>query len=77
MLTGDKVPAVAGNRLLFRDGILVATLVAGKFDFCLRSVLTPIQAQRQRHRPECDSRGAIDEACADLSRRSTHIKDAK
>ncbi|MFL9901996.1 DEAD/DEAH box helicase [Paraburkholderia fungorum] len=33
LLTGDKVPAVAGNRLLFRDGILVATLVAGKFDF--------------------------------------------
>jgi ATP-dependent Lhr-like helicase len=33
LLTGDKVPAVAGNRLLFRDGILVATLVAGQFNF--------------------------------------------
>lgn len=33
LLTGDKVPAVAGNRLLFRDGIVVATLVAGEFNF--------------------------------------------
>ncbi|WP_434110484.1 DEAD/DEAH box helicase [Paraburkholderia caffeinilytica] len=33
LLTGDKIPAVAGNRLLFRDGIVVATLVAGEFHF--------------------------------------------
>jgi ATP-dependent Lhr-like helicase len=33
LLTGDRIPAVAGNRLLFRDGILVAALVAGKFIF--------------------------------------------
>lgn len=33
LLTGDKVPSVAGNRLLFRDGIVVATLVAGEFHF--------------------------------------------
>lgn len=33
LLTGDKIPAVAGNRLLFRDGILVAALVAGEFNF--------------------------------------------
>ncbi|WP_408526201.1 DEAD/DEAH box helicase [Paraburkholderia fungorum] len=33
LLTGEKVPAVAGNRLLFRDGIVVATLVAGEFNF--------------------------------------------
>ncbi|MFM0502699.1 DEAD/DEAH box helicase [Paraburkholderia caffeinilytica] len=33
LLTGDKIPAVAGNRLLFRDGILVASLVAGEFNF--------------------------------------------
>ncbi|MCY1504843.1 DEAD/H associated [compost metagenome] len=30
MLNGSKVPAVLGNRLLFRDGVPVATLVAGK-----------------------------------------------
>ncbi|NWL78083.1 ATP-dependent DNA helicase [Pseudomonas taiwanensis] len=30
LLNGTKVPAVAGNRLLFRDGVPVATLVAGK-----------------------------------------------
>jgi ATP-dependent helicase Lhr and Lhr-like helicase len=33
LLTGDKVPAVAGNRLLFRDGIVIATLVGGEFNF--------------------------------------------
>ncbi|MDW3715644.1 MULTISPECIES: DEAD/DEAH box helicase [unclassified Pseudomonas] len=31
LLPGAKVPAVAGNRLLLRDGVPVATLVAGKF----------------------------------------------
>jgi ATP-dependent helicase Lhr and Lhr-like helicase len=31
LLPGDKVPAVAGNRVLYRDGIAVATLVAGEF----------------------------------------------
>ncbi|MEQ5842594.1 DEAD/DEAH box helicase [Paraburkholderia acidicola] len=31
MLPGDKVPAVAGNRVLFRDGVPVATLVASEF----------------------------------------------
>ncbi|MDA8485995.1 DEAD/DEAH box helicase [Pseudomonas resinovorans] len=30
LLAGIKVPAVAGNRLLLRDGVPVATLVAGK-----------------------------------------------
>ncbi|WP_069085192.1 DEAD/DEAH box helicase [Pseudomonas sp. TCU-HL1] len=30
LLGGAKVPAVAGNRLLFRDGVPVATLVANK-----------------------------------------------
>jgi ATP-dependent Lhr-like helicase len=33
LLTGEKVPAVTGNRLLYRDGIVVATLVAGEFNF--------------------------------------------
>jgi ATP-dependent Lhr-like helicase len=33
LLPGDKVPALAGNRLLFRDGVPVATMVAGKFHY--------------------------------------------
>jgi ATP-dependent Lhr-like helicase len=33
LLPGDKVPALAGNRLLFRDGTPVATLIAGKFHY--------------------------------------------
>jgi ATP-dependent helicase Lhr and Lhr-like helicase len=33
LLPGDKVPAVAGNRVLFRDGVPVATLVAGAFNY--------------------------------------------
>src|SRR5450830_217928 len=33
LLPGDKVPALAGNRVLFRDGVAVATLVAGKFHY--------------------------------------------
>ncbi|WP_229514260.1 DEAD/DEAH box helicase [Paraburkholderia terrae] len=32
LLPGDKVPAVAGNRVLYRDGVAVASLVAGEFD---------------------------------------------
>jgi ATP-dependent Lhr-like helicase len=31
LLPGHKVPAVAGNRVLYRDGVAVATLVAGEF----------------------------------------------
>jgi ATP-dependent helicase Lhr and Lhr-like helicase len=30
VLVGDKVPALAGSRVLYRDGIPVATLIAGK-----------------------------------------------
>jgi len=30
LLNGSKVPAVAGNRLLYRDGVPVASLIAGK-----------------------------------------------
>jgi ATP-dependent Lhr-like helicase len=30
LLPGDKVPALGGNRILFRDGLPVATVVAGK-----------------------------------------------
>jgi ATP-dependent Lhr-like helicase len=31
LLPGDKVPAVAGNRVLYRDGVPVATLIANEF----------------------------------------------
>jgi ATP-dependent Lhr-like helicase len=31
LLPGDKVPALAGNRLLFQDGLPIASMVAGKF----------------------------------------------
>jgi ATP-dependent helicase Lhr and Lhr-like helicase len=30
LLPGDKIPALAGNRVLFRDGLPVATMIAGK-----------------------------------------------
>jgi len=33
LLPGDKVPAVSGNRIAFRDGAPVATLVAGRFGY--------------------------------------------
>ncbi len=33
LLPGDKVPALAGNRVLFRDGVPVASLVAGQFHY--------------------------------------------
>ncbi|KAB0643724.1 DEAD/DEAH box helicase [Burkholderia latens] len=33
LLPGDKVPALAGNRVLFRDGVPVASLVSGTFRY--------------------------------------------
>ncbi|HEY1043073.1 MAG TPA: helicase-related protein, partial [Telluria sp.] len=35
LLAGDKVPALAGNRVLFRDGLPVATIVAGKISYLI------------------------------------------
>jgi ATP-dependent Lhr-like helicase len=35
LLPGNKVPALAGNRILFRDGLPVATIVAGKIGYLL------------------------------------------
>jgi ATP-dependent Lhr-like helicase len=32
LLPGSKVPAVAGNRVLYRDGVPVATLISGEFN---------------------------------------------
>ncbi|AJX35633.1 DEAD/DEAH box helicase [Burkholderia oklahomensis] len=31
LLPGDRVPALAGNRILFRDGVPIASLVGGQF----------------------------------------------
>ncbi len=33
VLPGEKVPAVAGNRIAFLDGLAVATLIAGRVEF--------------------------------------------
>ncbi|MGV7207508.1 DEAD/DEAH box helicase [Oxalobacteraceae bacterium A2-2] len=38
LLPGDKVPALAGNRILFRDGLAVATMVAGKIAYLVDPV---------------------------------------
>ena len=48
LLAGERVPAVAGNRLLFRDGVVAATLVAGKFWF--DAALDGVPAERERAR---------------------------
>ncbi|SDD04350.1 DEAD/DEAH box helicase [Paraburkholderia lycopersici] len=33
LMPGEKVPALTGNRIVFRDGVPIATLVAGRFSF--------------------------------------------
>ena len=35
LLPGDKVPALAGNRILFKDGAAIATQMAGKFHYAV------------------------------------------
>jgi ATP-dependent Lhr-like helicase len=42
LLPGDKVPAVPGNRILFREGLPVATIVTGKIEY-----LSPPGTQRE------------------------------
>jgi ATP-dependent Lhr-like helicase len=44
LLPGAKVPAVSGNRLLYRDGVPVAVQVAGR---CSYLVDAPAQEQEQ------------------------------
>jgi ATP-dependent Lhr-like helicase len=46
ILPGEKVPALMGNRLAFRDGACVATLISGKFEFA--SDLTPADREAAR-----------------------------
>ncbi|NML32842.1 DEAD/DEAH box helicase [Paraburkholderia antibiotica] len=48
LLIGDKVPAVAGNRVLYRDGVVAATLVAGKFWFDATLDADPAGRERAR-----------------------------
>ena len=47
ILPGEKVPALVGNRIAFRDGVCVATLISGKFEFA--SDLTPADREAARH----------------------------
>ncbi|NQD76964.1 hypothetical protein, partial [Pseudomonas sp. CM27] len=42
LLPGAKVPAVSGNRLLYRDGVPVAMRVAGRYTFMVEA---PVQEQ--------------------------------
>ena len=42
LLPGDKVPAVPGNRILFKEGLPVANVVAGKINY-----LSPPGAERE------------------------------
>ncbi|MFM0235614.1 DEAD/DEAH box helicase [Paraburkholderia sediminicola] len=48
LLVGERVPAVAGNRVLYRDGIVIATLVAGTFWF--DPTVETIPAEREHAR---------------------------
>jgi ATP-dependent helicase Lhr and Lhr-like helicase len=48
LLVGERVPAVAGNRVLYRDGVVIATLIAGAFWFA--PAVEAIPAQREHAR---------------------------
>ncbi|WP_175149804.1 DEAD/DEAH box helicase [Paraburkholderia ultramafica] len=48
LLVGERVPAVAGNRLLYRDGVVAATLVAGNFWFDAALATHPAERERAR-----------------------------
>ncbi|RKE38731.1 Lhr family ATP dependent helicase [Paraburkholderia sp. BL23I1N1] len=48
LLVGERVPAVAGNRVLYRDGVVVATLVAGAFWFAPSVEAIPTERERAR-----------------------------
>ena len=47
VLPGEKVPALVGNRLAFRDGECVATLIAGTFEFADRLTAQERETARQ------------------------------
>ncbi|HEX7931809.1 MAG TPA: DEAD/DEAH box helicase [Paraburkholderia sp.] len=48
LLVGERVPAVAGNRVLYRDGMVAATLVAGAFWFEASIEANPVERERAR-----------------------------
>jgi len=48
LLVGERVPAVGGNRVLYRDGVVVATLVAGAFWFDASLEASPAERERAR-----------------------------
>lgn len=45
---GRRVPALAGNRILFRDGVPVATLIAGEFEALQESSGEELRQMRER-----------------------------
>ena len=47
LLPGAKVPAVAGNRVLYREGVAAATRVAGKYQFLVDAPATEQAQWRQ------------------------------
>ncbi|AUY36056.1 DEAD/DEAH box helicase [Pseudomonas sp. PONIH3] len=47
LLPGTKMPAVAGNRLLYRDGVPVASRVAGKYLFAVEAAASEQEHWRQ------------------------------
>ncbi|MEM5457718.1 DEAD/DEAH box helicase [Paraburkholderia phytofirmans] len=48
LLVGERVPAVTGNRILYRDGVVVATLVSGTFWFEPSLEAVPVEREKAR-----------------------------
>ncbi len=49
LLPGNKVPAVSGNRIVYRDGVPAAVMVGGKQQILLEQDLRAIQEKLIRH----------------------------
>ena len=56
VLAGDKVPAVPGSRVLYRDGVPLAAQVAGRFVVLAELSATETQAARQALRLRAPAR---------------------
>ena len=48
LLPGAKVPAVSGNRLLYRDGVPVAVRVAGRYTYLVEAPAQEQEIWRQK-----------------------------
>jgi ATP-dependent Lhr-like helicase len=48
LLPGAKVPAVSGNRLLYRDGVQVAMRVAGHYSYLVEAPAQEQESWRQK-----------------------------